>query len=394
MKDLPVRVRQFISLCRQTRFCWYLKPCDVLLVDELTFGLRSFVDPKFRIRFQKFRNAEYWVSPYLVVNAIRLLFFSNSLKGGGMQAKYLYVLCATTRCRLVITCADYNSWDILLVEGALPLRMLCIQSTLRIGNNHNKKYDVYLTWGKYLQKNIRVVSNHSIGSYMLGMFMDTNPQLYNAELKHDLLFVSIIRLQHLTEKTPICLAILSATNTVLKWLSDYRRSTKVAFAFNAKRLADWYSKEEQRAHYKPIISYERKLVRQYFPEGLNGRYFRSPHLGQERTYVGICESRLIIGFMSATLFEAIGLGKKVLFCHHLIGESATSQKELFESSVPEVMIIRSGNYTEFTCKVRNLLAMSDEEYRELTAEFRRNFIRQTPNFGFRLSSIFNSYLPS
>ena len=90
------------------------------------------------------------------------------------------------------------------------------------------------------------------------------------------------------------------------------------------------------------------------------------------------DSKLIIGFHSALLFELFGAGKKLLFCGSASSELSGSWNDQGQYKfLPNEVLLNQWSYEEFKEKAYALLEMSSRSFLDKTKESKKHYM----NFG-------------
>ena len=387
------RIKKLPRLVKSLGFIWKAPKVDILLVDEISFRLLPLFEESVKVRVQKIRDPKYYFSLSILYQYILISLKMRKIKDSGFQEKYMYALSKVIQCKLVITCTDYNGWDRLLIQSSGSPRVMVFQLGLRDGTEYSKKFDILVSWGNGISKETEASHLLPIGSLSYALYKDSAEKL-DAEADVDILIISVLRTSNIDRNIPVNARVIDALEKICTFSSQIVEGTdrQLAFAYNSKQLASWHSEKVRKDSYKAVLNSEIALTNKYLSNKLGKCFYRSPIGAEHSTYFGIETSKLVVGFFSSILFEAIGIGRKVLFTHNAVGAPFDALMKPFEPYIPEIMNLRTFQYSEFETKANNLLRMSQTEYIELTYELRYRFINQQADYIKRTKDTIRDFL--
>ncbi len=83
------------------------------------------------------------------------------------------------------------------------------------------------------------------------------------------------------------------------------------------------------------------------------------------TYKGMSESRVIVSCYSTSASEALGWGKKVLFCDY-------SENNIFSDYETGIWLSTDSSYKNFSSKLTDIIYMNKSEYKSITEDYFRH----------------------
>lgn len=370
-------VRTIISVLSKIRPICRVNSVDVLLIDEASYTLLPLIPSDLQVMKQPLRNARYWITPRILFYILTSYTHRESLNRYGFNSRYIKALCKVTNCKIVLSNASFNDWEGPLIESRPRPRVISFQTGLLSAINYRKSHDILISWGRFKYANIQVNQLVPFGSYSLAIARDASQQ-NKIKRSVGIMLVSIVRESHLVNPDEEQRQQLAVLEKILELCSCYQKTSKICigFAHNAKTRAPWYSKNKFGNRYENVLNAENDLISRTIASNKLTRFYRCPIGNQSSSYVGLNTSRLVVGFSSAILVEAVGAGCRTLFCHQAAGPASKSMLKTLEPSIPSALKLNSLDYGEFARKIESLLNMSEQEYRILTGPLREKFINQ------------------
>lgn len=321
-----------------------------LLVNFVLNGIKYTVLP---VRYE-----EFYVSLKLGLLFLKNFFSKFILRRDYRNIPFVYLLSCIEyiQPKVVITFIDNNCVFHAISNVYKKADFYTIQNGLRTMYNVNKmlpkpprfgsvfKIQNFVCFGLHerdlYESNGHSISKlHPVGSLM-GSYFKTQLAKDNEIPIFDLCLVSQWRRLVMVEgcHKDVKDAIDQISDFLLMFIKEKRVSLCVALRSNER---------EEREYYEKI-----------FGERINFVDFNSEQMS---TYSAINKSKVVVTFFSTIGYEALGWGKKVLFCNF-------SGDKLRDCLVDGFWSINRVDYEEFKNKLEYLFDLDQEEYRNLTSK--------------------------
>lgn len=359
------------------------KLCDVVIFDDTNSELIKTVLPKkFSVLVFKTRPVEFIFSFYIVVNVLRNLKFLRPFKKFTANKNFItnilwQLLCIYIKSyielinpKAVITSIDNCTKFAWLSKNINRIPFISVQNGFRLA------YDV--------DKNCIYNSHHMFcfGNYEIEAFPKRGWQVKNyypvGSLNASLNFKKFQN--DLSDDYD--LLIVSCWRGNIGYEKDVQDSMK-AMKFFDEDLADYISNNNIKA--AVIMRSERLSSDWFMPEiGMNEEeYFYSIYgnnvelidvdFNERNVYKYILKSNLILAsFPSTCLLEALGVGKKVLYCDY-------TKNEKYFSDMPEDIVFKSNNDNFLHCYISKILKDENLNFKKICNTYKNIYMCIDPS---------------
>ncbi|MBM9501951.1 hypothetical protein JWG44_16975 [Leptospira sp. 201903071] len=303
---------------------------------------------------------------FILINLFnKKLLASSKLFVRGLFLQYFKSVIFLTKPKVVITFID-NSFFFQLCSKEIPeINFWAIQNGFRCEldvtrwlPDYPKHEKIFLQrfycFGEfekdlYLRNSHRVNEFRAVGSFFLGQFLET-VQSVPVEDIYDICLISNY-IHDLTDRDTrgIARANVKLAMYLSKFLKENRLRTIIALRANDP--------------------FEKEFYRKYFGESVE---FTDRTLTKFSTYHAIWQSRLSITFFSTVGFEALGMGKKIVFLNY-------SRIPEFNPSMSGTWFSSEEKYEVFKAVVTKNLNMSKNEFNKLAADFQKYTMNVSQN---------------
>ena len=346
--------------------------CDILIFDDIGATWLSKVVPDFATC--GYLSTRFCYPVLINIGFLRRLFLillgSIFHRNATPYYSYLDALIKSIKPKIVMTAADNNATLAVVSKTHTSILFLYIQSALRDEHSFPKIHDlpVYCSFG-YIEKrlfndlNINCQAYWPIGSVKLGIAMSKEPT-ENDFQSSDICFISSHRPKDQGESS----AISDRINDVDQILFVYsirfaRRSNLTIKVLGKARENKWQRKEL--AHYKKLAG---GYPFDYITTDKNAREFASYH--------ALLNSELTIHCGSTLGFEALSVGKKVLF-------GATMDMAFINDwgvryyylDMPRQIRLQKDSFEHFSEKLDYLRKIPLNDFLELTSRYSHQIMK-------------------
>jgi surface carbohydrate biosynthesis protein len=109
-----------------------------------------------------------------------------------------------------------------------------------------------------------------------------------------------------------------------------------------------------------------KNEKKYFDSIYKGDAFELlDRINPYSNYYNIMNCEVVVSLTSTLSYEAMALGKKVLFCYNVLNNGNDSNTRYTQFvKIPEEFILSSGDYNHFEKKINNLIKMDSKKYHD------------------------------
>ncbi len=345
--------------------------CDVLIFDEIGTQSLSHAVPKYAsIGYLSTRfSFPILLSKKFLSRLIQIVINHILQRTKSAYTDYLDALIDDIRPKAVITAADNNVALAIISKNHNNILFFCIQSALRDIHSFPKhlKLPIYCSFGhteKLLFRDLEVDCKEylPIGSLKLGV------ALSNTKIKEylaaDICFISSHRAEiPLSGMTTITTKIQDIDQILFKLLVKYASNRDLTIRLLGKaREYRWQKKE--------ISHFERLSF------GYPFEYIRADNASREYSnYHALLKSNIAINCGSTLGFEALSLGRKVLFGATMDTEFLNQWGvDYYYSEMPELVRLESGNYHHFCQKLDSIRALSQAEFSTIIGAYSKQIV--------------------
>jgi surface carbohydrate biosynthesis protein len=349
--------------------------CDVLIFDEIgtqslahavpEYASIGYLSTRFRFPILLSRN---FLSRFIQIVIKHILHRTKST-----YTDYLDALIGDIKPKVVITAADNNTALAIVSKYHKNILFCYIQSALRDIHSFPKhlKLPIYCSFGyteKLLFRDLEVDCKEylPIGSLKLGVALST-PKIQEY-LIADLCFISSHRAEIPRSGMPTINRKIEDIDQILfKLLVKYANNRGLNIRLLGKaREYRWQKKE--------ISHFERLSF------GYPFEYIRTDNATREYSnYHALLKSNVAINCGSTLGFEALSLGRKVLF-------GATMDTEFlhqwgvdyYYSNMPELVRLESGTFQHFYQKLDSIRALPQTEFSKIINPYSRQIVNTCP----------------
>tara|TARA_Y100001960_G_scaffold334135_1_gene445598 strand:- start:2242 stop:3294 length:1053 start_codon:yes stop_codon:yes gene_type:complete len=293
---------------------------------------------------------------------------------GSLFLSYLSIVIGAIQPKIIVTGADNNTALAAFAHSHPNILTIFVQTALRDttgGFPTGIRIPNYYALGEsenliFNSLQVQADSYKPWGSLKLGYALaDPTPKLFH---HIDVCFVSNHRPEQATINSSILWQMIEETSDLL-----FEHTCKYAekFGLTLRILA---KSREPEWHEKELRHYER--LSQDFPFEL---VVAEKSSGQLDPYYALFASEIVINNASTLGFEALAIGKKVLF-----GASMTTGLidrwgiSVYFDQVPSLITVDQTDFLHFEKKLNKLRSLSAAEYHQQTADKTRSLVTQDP----------------
>jgi surface carbohydrate biosynthesis protein len=363
------------SIERFTNIAWHEKSaCDVLIYDAVgSHALRHCIPIGTRVNVLRVREG----LPLIKSANFFLLGFIDLCKYRNSGRAWRVALINTWKPKVVITFID-NSTSMGRIKSLFPdIQCVSIQNgcrwVLSMPIQTHLDLDHYFCYGE-LESDIMRQAGHTvehyypIGSIKAGIFWAEYPR---KNKKFDLCYISHYRAQ-----------FLPVDGYMGEVLDAYKEAGKNVFTM----VANVATKKNMTlcvAMKYSLGSAEYDQEIEFYAQSNNDEITFIPQ-SDYSSYELVQSSRITVNCCSALGYEALGLGERVIFAKDLKELAACVFKGSWKTNLatdrlPDLQRLYSTTDDEFSGKTELLLAMTDDEYLEYSAEAREYYMRFDEN---------------
>lgn len=345
---------------------WHKKiPCDVLVFDaEGSDILLNCMPPQANVYILRTREGMPLINS---VSFFLLLLMGLIMYRKSGRALYSSII-KSLKPKVVITYID-NSPVVGVIKNMFPtIPILAVQNGTRWDlsrpNQPHMVFDHYFSFGSaeidiFLKGGHNVANIQPIGSLKAGIFDEQFP--ISDGKKFDICYISqYMPLPHDTIDEWVHELVVSYKETgkrLFGVIAEFAEKNNLSLCVAMRSSLNSANFKEERLHF----SYQGKNHILYIPKN------------QFSSYKAVQASRLNLTISSTLGYEALGLGKRVIFAKDIKSvASVVMQGSWVENFVtyrlPELQRLYTLDYEEFSFKATELLNMTDVEYRDYSRD--------------------------
>lgn len=361
---------------KRFRFGLPIKNKIVLFHESHENILKNLILPKFKILTYKTSPETFYISPHLLCNYIKQLFhykwksfFNKKITLRKFLAElinnYRLVTIKHINPKIIVTFIDDSGIYHWLQKNCKNIEFFAIQNGNRSNSQLKKSnyinHQHYFCFGDYEKNhftkfNVKVKNYYSIGSIFADYYNQNNPKK-EVKSKYDICIVSMWPTHNKEQFDSIKLM----DSYINRFIKDNKLKAIISLRTNSqlKKLSYHYNPQgfDEKNYFESI--YSKEII-------FNKR-------DEESIYDIMLNSELIIGFLTTTIREAFGWGKKAIYCDF------TGTKDYLTFN--EDLLLTDPNYNTFSKNLYNLLNEPNEQYKHRTrtyANYVMNFDLDVP----------------
>lgn len=351
------------------------KKYDVLIIDNIGNEWLEYCIPKECTSFViKVRSTVSFVKSFFFLYNV----FRGLIKGkGSASVSLLSAIILELKPKVIITFIDNYRFMGRLQTLFPDVLVISVQNGIRFNDPSFESNEKYLSFPHYFgfgdhefdmmkSKNASVKKYYSKGSLKMGAFLS---YLYTPLVESNNIKIICLISQYkgyCTNLSDLSIAkFVSSLEKICRFLSKFSQennNVKITIAMRSEINSETYRDELK--FYKDIF-------------GNDAEYCANDRINMSSYQLGM-DSRLIVGFHSALLFELFGAGKKLLFCGSAGSDLSRHWNDKGQYKfLPNEVLLSQWRYDEFKEKVDILLEIDDDDLAHKTNNARKNYM----NFG-------------
>jgi surface carbohydrate biosynthesis protein len=351
------------------------KKYDIVIIDHVGSEWLEYCIPE-ECTYFTIKNRS--TIPYIKSFSFLYNLLRGGVKGNGSASiTLLSAIILELNPKVVITFIDNNRFMGVLQTIFPEILFVSVQNGIRFNDPNFESRGNYFSFPHYFgfgdhefdmmkSKNASVKKYYSKGSLKMGAFLSYlyTPLVENNNIK-TICLISQYK-GYCTNLSDLSIAkFVSTLEKICRFLSEFSQENnniKITIAMRSEINSETY--QDELIFYKDIF-------------GNDAEYCANDRINMSSYQLGM-DSKLIVGFHSALLFELFGAGKKLLFCgsaaSELLGKWNDEGQYKF---LPNEVLLNQWDYEEFKEKAYALLEMNDKGFLDKTKESKKHYM----NFG-------------